>query len=122
MRKPSVMTGFTVERNTLWSISPPKFELVEKILEEELRGIATWNKPNGGYFITLNVKGCAKEVIQRCKDCGVTLTEAGCAFPYHKDPNNSVIRIAPSYPKLSELELATKIICLCTKIETEKRR
>ncbi len=100
------------------AILRPKFELVEKILKEELTGIATWNKPNGGYFITLNVNGCAKEVIQRCKDCGVVLTEAGCAFPYHNDPNNSVIRIAPSYPKISELELATKILCLCTKIET----
>lgn len=99
----------------------PKFELVEKILEEELTGIATWNKPNGGYFISLNVKGCAKEVIQRCKECGVTLTDAGCAFPYHNDPNNEVIRIAPSYPSLKELEIATRVLCLSVKIETEKR-
>ena len=97
----------------------PKFELVEKILEEELTGLAIWNKPHGGYFISLNVNGCAKEVIKRCKECGVTLTEAGCAFPYHKDPNNSVIRIAPSYPSLEELELATRILCLSVKIEME---
>ena len=98
------------------AILRPKFELVEKILEEELTGVATWNKPNGGYFITLNVSGHAREVIQMCKECGVMLTEAGCAFPYHKDPNNSVIRIAPSYPSLKELELATKILCLCIKM------
>ena len=96
----------------------PKFELVERILEEELTGIATWNKPNGGYFISLNVDGCAKEVIERCKECGVILTEAGCAFPHHKDPDNKVIRIAPSYPSLKELELATKILCLSVKIES----
>ena len=96
----------------------PKFELVERILDEELKGIATWRKPRGGYFISLNVNGCAKETIKRCKDCGVILTEAGCAFPYHKDPNNRVIRIAPSYPSLVDLELATRILCLSVKIET----
>lgn len=102
------------------AILRPKFELVEKILEAELTGIATWNKPNGGYFITVKVNGCAKEVIQRCRECGVVLTEAGCAFPYHRDPKNSVIRIAPSYPSLEELELATKVLCLSIKIETKK--
>lgn len=97
----------------------PKFELVEKILEKELTGIATWNKPNGGYFISLNVDGHAKEVIERCKECGVNLTEAGCAFPYHNDPNNKVIRIAPSFPSLEDLEIATNILCLNVKIEKE---
>lgn len=116
------LDGIKTQMRKHAAILRPKFELVEKILEAELMGLATWNKPNGGYFITLNVNGCAKEVIQRCKECGVILTEAGCAFPYHTDPNNSVIRIAPSYPELNELELATKIICLCTKIETGKRR
>ena len=91
----------------------PKFELVEKILEENLLGIAEWNKPKGGYFISLKVPGIAKEVIARCKECGVTLTEAGCAFPYHKDPDNSVIRIAPSLPSLEDLKTATEILCLC---------
>ena len=95
----------------------PKFELVEKILEEKLTGVVKWNKPKGGYFISLEVPGIANEVITRCKDCGVILTDAGCAFPYHKDPNNSVIRIAPSYPSLKELEIATRILCLCVKIE-----
>ena len=94
----------------------PKFELVEKVLEEELAGIALWNKPRGGYFILLKVNNCAKEVIGMCKQCGVVLTEAGCAFPYHFDPENSYIRIAPSCLGLSELELATRILCLCVKI------
>lgn len=99
----------------------PKFELVEKILAEELTGIAYWNIPHGGYFISLYVKNCAREVIQRCKECGVVLTEAGCAFPYHKDSNNQVIRIAPSYPSLEELEIATKVLCLSVKIESKTK-
>ena len=96
----------------------PKFELVESILQSELEDIANWNKPHGGYFISLKVNGCAKEVIKRCKECGVILTEAGCAFPYHYDPNNSIIRIAPSFPSLKELEIATRTLCLCVKIES----
>ena len=98
----------------------PKFELVESILEQELNGLATWSKPKGGYFIALYVKGHAKEVIEKCKECGLTLTEAGCAFPYHNDPNNEVIRIAPSYPSLKELETATRILCLAVKLVTSK--
>ena len=96
----------------------PKFEQTEKILAENLSGIAKWTKPNGGYFISLEVEGCAKEVVKRCKDCGVTLTDAGAAFPYHNDPNNSNIRIAPSFPSLEELKTATEILCLSVKIET----
>lgn len=96
----------------------PKFEMVERILEEEISDIASWNSPHGGYFISLNVQGCAKEVVERCKSIGVTLTDAGATYPYHKDPNNSNIRIAPSFPSMEELELATRILSLSVKIET----
>lgn len=112
------LAGIKTQMKKHADILRPKFELVERILEEELTGLATWNKPNGGYFISLNVNGCAKEVIQRCKECGVKLTDAGCAFPYHTDPNNSVIRIAPSYPSIKDLEIATRVLCLSTKIES----
>ena len=112
------LDGIKAQMKKHADILRPKFELVERILDEELTGIAKWNKPRGGYFISLNVNGCAKEVIQRCKDCGVVLTEAGCAFPYHNDPNNQVIRIAPSYPSLEDLELATRILCLSVKVES----
>ena len=99
----------------------PKFEMVEKILDEELTGLnATWTKPNGGYFISLEVPGHAKEIVKMCKDLGVELTPAGSAYPYHNDPNNSNIRIAPSYPSLKDLELATRILCLCVKMELLK--
>ena len=103
------------------AILRPKFEMVEKILGEEIKGIAKWNNPHGGYFISLYVQGCAKEVIARCKECGVELTPAGSTYPYHKDPYNSNIRIAPSYPSLDELEKATRILCLSVKIETLKK-
>ena len=96
--------------------------MVERILKEEITGIAKWNKPKGGYFISLEVPGIAKEVILRCKECGLTLTDSGCAFPYHKDPKNKVIRIAPSYPKIEELELAARILSLSIKIEKELKR
>ena len=98
----------------------PKFELVNEMLEKELKGIATWTKPKGGYFVSLYVDGKAKEVIDKCKTCGVKLTEAGCAYPYHKDPSNAHIRIAPSYLSLDEIKLAMEVICLAVKIEMAK--
>lgn len=96
----------------------PKFELVEKILAENLTGVAEWTKPNGGYFILLKTKGCAKEVVARCLKAGVKLTEAGATHPYHVDPDNSFIRIAPSFPSLGELKTATEVLCNAVKIET----
>lgn len=96
----------------------PKFELIEDILEKEAKGLVTWTKPNGGYFISLFVNNKAKEIIERCKECGVILTEAGCAFPYHSDPTNSHIRLAPSCLSIKELEKAMDIILLTIKIET----
>lgn len=96
----------------------PKFELIEDILEKEAKGLVTWTKPNGGYFISLFVNNKAKEIIERCKECGVILTEAGCAYPYHSDPTNSHIRLAPSCLSIKELEKAMDIILLAIKIET----
>ncbi len=97
----------------------PKFELVEEILEKELGEleIAKWTKPHGGYFISLDtIPNCAKSVISMCKDAGVILTPAGSTYPYHNDPNDSNIRIAPSYPVLSEIETASKILAISIKI------
>ena len=99
----------------------PKFELVENVLEEELKGLnlAVWTKPHGGYFISLNTcLPIAASVVDRCKTIGLELTPAGSAFPYHKDPNNSNIRIAPSFPNLDELKMASKILALSIKIES----
>ena len=97
----------------------PKFEACEKVLDEELSGlgIASWTIPNGGYFISLDVlEGCAKKVVAMCKEAGVTLTGAGATFPYKKDPKDSNIRIAPSYPSPEEMAQATDLLVLCVKL------
>ena len=103
----------------------PKFELLLSTLEKELGGldIASWTKPNGGYFFSLNVlNGCAKRVAQLCKDAGVVLTPAGASFPYGKDPDDRNIRIAPTFPSLSDLEQAAKVLCLCVKLAAAEKQ
>ncbi|MFW6023009.1 MAG: aminotransferase class I/II-fold pyridoxal phosphate-dependent enzyme [Halanaerobiaceae bacterium] len=106
------------------AILKPKFDMVLNILNKELKGkgIASWSKPEGGYFISLNVmKNCAKKVVQLAKDVGVTLTDAGATYPYGNDPEDNNIRIAPSYPSLSDLEKAIRIVCNCIeKVSLEK--
>lgn len=96
----------------------PKFRLVEQILEEELGfcGIARWTRPEGGYFISLDTQpGCAKRVVDLCQKAGVIMTPAGATYPYGVDPDDTNIRIAPTYPTLEELEPAARILCLCIK-------
>ena len=97
----------------------PKFEATLKVLKEELTGlgIGTWSEPRGGYFISFDaMEGCAKAIVAKCKDAGVVLTNAGATFPYGKDPKDSNIRIAPSFPTPEEMELASDIFVLCVKI------
>ena len=97
----------------------PKFELVLRMFEEQLRepGVAQWTNPRGGYFITCQVpEGCAKKVVRLCAEAGVILTDAGATHPYKKDPQDSAIRIAPSYPPIGELEEAMKVFCLCVRL------
>ena len=93
-------------------ILKPKFEIVEEYLSKYVKGLARWNNPTGGYFFCLEVPNKAKEVISLCKECGVTLTEAGATHPYHKDLTNSYIRLAPSYLSIDELKMAMEVICL----------
>ena len=97
----------------------PKFEMVENILEEEVGGlgIAEWNNPRGGYFISLNVlPGCAREVVRLCKEAGVTFTPAGATFPYGIDPEDRNMRLAPSFASEEEIETATRILAVCVKL------
>ena len=97
----------------------PKFEAVLQVLEDELGGlgIGTWTKPNGGYFISFDaMEGCAKAIVAKCKEAGVTLTGAGATFPYKKDPKDSNIRIAPSFPTPEEMAMATDLFVLCVKM------
>ena len=100
-------------------IIEPKFSAVLDILSAELGGkeIAWWNKPNGGYFISLNtLDGCAKEVVAMTAEAGVLMTPAGATFPYGKDPRDRNIRIAPTLPSVDELKEAIEIFCICIQI------
>lgn len=101
------------------AIMRPKFEAVLNVLETELGGleIGEWTKPKGGYFISFDsMEGCAKTIVAMMKDAGVVMTSAGATFPYGKDPKDSNIRIAPSFPPLEELELAAQIFTVCVKL------
>ena len=97
----------------------PKFRCVLEYLEREIApaGIATWQKPKGGYFVSVNtVPGLAKRTLALCKEAGVTMTGAGATFPYGVDPQDSNIRIAPSLPPVEELEKAMEIFCAALKL------
>lgn len=101
------------------AIMRPKFEAVLATLDKELEGleIGSWYRPKGGYFISFDaLEGCAKKIIAKCKEAGVVMTNAGATFPYGKDPKDSNIRIAPSYPTPEELKQATDLFVLCVKL------
>ena len=101
------------------AIMAPKFAVVLEILEREIAPLdfAQWNKPKGGYFVSLNtMPGTAKRALALCKEAGVVMTDAGATYPYGIDPQDSNIRIAPSLPPVAELEQAMEVFCLCLKI------
>lgn len=100
-------------------IMRPKFDAVLETLERELGGleIGSWIAPRGGYFISFDaMDGCAKAIVAKAKEAGLVMTGAGATFPYGKDPHDSNIRIAPSYPTLEELKVAAEIFVLSVKI------
>ena len=106
------------------NIIRPKFEAVENILEKNLGqlNIGTWTKPRGGYFILFDsLPGCAKDIVALMKKAGVIMTPAGATWPYGKDPNDSNIRIAPTYLTLQELETAMETFTLCVRIASAKK-
>ena len=102
----------------------PKFELVLETLERELGGlgIGEWTKPHGGYFISFDsMEGCAKAIVEKAKEAGVVMTGAGATYPYGKDPKDSNIRIAPTFPSLEELKKAAEVFVLCVKLSSVEK-
>ena len=101
------------------TLMAPKFQMVLEVLDREIAplGFAQWNKPKGGYFVSLNtMPGTAKRALALAKEAGVVMTDAGATYPYGIDPMDTNIRIAPSLPPVAELEQAMAVFCLCLKI------
>ena len=102
----------------------PKFEAVEKTLNEQLGGleVGTWTNPKGGYFISFTgLDGTAQEIVAKMKEAGVVMTGAGATYPYHKDPHDSNIRIAPTLPPFDEIALAAEIFATVVKLVSAEK-
>ena len=102
----------------------PKFEILDELMTAEIasRGIGTWINPVGGYFICFEaLEGCAKAIVAKCKEAGVTMTGAGAPFPYGKDPKDNVIRIAPTFPSVEELKKAAEVFVVCVRLASVEK-
>ena len=116
-------SGVTAHMRKHAEILRPKFAAVQSALETELGnlGVASWTQPTGGYFVSLEVpRGMAKKVVQAAKDCGLALTPAGATFPYGTDPDDTNIRIAPTFATLEQVEAAMEILTVCVKLVVAK--
>jgi len=116
--------GLTAHMKKHAALLRPKFETVTRIFERELggTGLASWTKPRGGYFVSLDtLDGCATEIIKLADEAGVKLTPAGATFPYGKDPRNRNIRIAPSLPPASQVETAMEVVSLCVLLASARK-
>jgi DNA-binding transcriptional MocR family regulator len=116
--------GVHAHMNRHRSLLKPKFDLVQQVFADQLgaSAVATWTVPEGGYFVTLNVlDGCASRVVALAAEAGIALTAAGAPFPYGKDPDDRVIRLAPSYLPLAELAEALDGLVLCIKLAAVER-
>lgn len=116
--------GIREHMKELAEIIRPKFEIVENTLEKDLKetGTAHWTDPNGGYFISLYVMyGCARRTYELCHAAGVVLTKVGATYPYGKDPHDSNIRIAPTYPSNDELKTAMSVLTCCVRLSAVEK-
>ena len=110
------MAGIESHMKKHAAIIKPKFDVVQNVLAEALgnKNMAEWSRPNGGYFISLNVMdGCAKKVVQMAADAGVKLTPAGATYPYGKDPGDRNIRIAPTFSPEDQVQTAMDLVIVC---------
>jgi aspartate/methionine/tyrosine aminotransferase len=113
------MSGIEAHMKKHAAILKPKFDAVQRLLENELKGknIASWSKPQGGYFVSIDtLEGCAASVIKKAADAGVKLTPAGSAYPYKNDPLDRNIRIAPSFPPLDDIKVAMELVAVCIQL------
>jgi aspartate/methionine/tyrosine aminotransferase len=113
------MGGIEAHMKKHAAILKPKFDAVQSILENELKGknIASWSKPQGGYFVSIDtLEGCAASVIKKAADAGVKLTPAGSAYPCKNDPLDRNIRIAPSFPPLDDIQVAMELVAVCIQL------
>ncbi len=111
--------GITAHMQKHAAILRPKFDAVHDILERELggTGVATWSRPEGGYFVSLDTPdGCASQVVKLAHAAGVKLTAAGATFPYGKDPRDRNLRLAPSLPGLEEIRQAMELVGICVQL------
>ncbi len=113
------LDGIKAQMKLRADVLRPKFETVLRLLDERLGGkeVAEWTNPRGGYFISVDLcDGCAARVARLMKEAGVVITGAGATFPYHKDPRDRNLRLAPSYPPVEELELSATLFCICAEL------
>jgi DNA-binding transcriptional MocR family regulator len=113
------MSGIETHMKKHAAILKPKFDAVQHVLQNELQGknIASWSKPQGGYFISIDtMKGCAAAVIKMAAEAGVKLTPAGSTYPYKNDPLDRNIRIAPSFPPLDDIQAAMELVAVCIQL------
>lgn len=116
--------GLTAHMEKHRALIEPRFKVVLDTLDSEISplGIGKWNNPQGGYFISFDaLEGCAKRIVALCKEAGVVLTGAGATFPYGKDPKDSNIRIAPTYPPVEELKIAAKVFATAVKLASVEK-
>ena len=116
--------GMTEHMRKHADIIRPKFEVVLDTLERNLGGLGVgeWTKPKGGYFIGFDaLPGCAKDIVQAAKKAGVVMTGAGATWPYGNDPQDSNIRIAPTYPTLDDLRIAAELFTLCVRLVSAEK-
>jgi DNA-binding transcriptional MocR family regulator len=117
--------GVTEHMRRHRAIIAPKFAAVAEILRSRLApyGAGTWTDPKGGYFVTLTVRsGCAKRVIELAAAAGIAITPAGSTSPYRVDPDDAVIRIAPTFPSLADVRTAVDGLCTCVLLADAEAR